>query len=158
MHKLQEIWFAFSSSQILDCHFKKSQVMCYLAVYSHVPAFCFCSHGTLNLAPPNSRGAITVSNQSGDKIRSALKMSPSYGRAELIQQQVCREHDHNGWRKCSRMGVTQNVQISFCLKQTQTVVSYASYQLIKGFSLRYSHVKEECCSGRGRGSELVASK
>lgn len=45
--------------------------------------------GTLNLAPPNSHGAMTVSNQRRDKIRSALKMSSSYGCAELMQQQVC---------------------------------------------------------------------
>lgn len=51
------------------------------------------SHGTvstLNLARPNSHGAVTVSNQRRDKIRSVLKMSSSYGCAEVMQQ-VCED-------------------------------------------------------------------
>lgn len=47
------------------------------------------SHGTLDLAPPTSQGTITVSNQRRDKIRFALKISSSYGCAELMQEQVC---------------------------------------------------------------------
>lgn len=51
------------------------------------------SHGTLDLAPPSSQGTITVSNQRRDKIRFALKISSSYGCAELMQEQVCLGHD-----------------------------------------------------------------
>ena len=53
------------------------------------------SHGMLNLAQLKSHGAMTVSNQRRDKIRSALKIS-SYGCGELMQQQVRDGQDHNG--------------------------------------------------------------